>query len=95
MIRKFFFVAIICCFTFGSKAQEQKNDSIKNWKAGGNVSVNFSQVSLTNWAGGGNNSVAGTFLFKGFLNHTKNKIAWDNTLDLGYGLTKQERNNFV
>ncbi len=70
-------------------AQEQKNDSIKNWKAGGTTSFNFSQVSLTNWSGGGNNSISGTFLFKGFLNHKVNKLAWDNTIDLGYGLSKQ------
>jgi len=82
-------IAVFCLVTIAMFAQEQKNDSIKHWKAGGNTSLNFSQVSLTNWSGGGNNSLAGTFLFKGFLNHKKGKIAWDNTLDLGYGLTKQ------
>ena len=70
-------------------AQQEKNDTIKTWKGGGSASLNFSQVSLTNWAGGGNNSVAGTFLFKAFLNHKKDRLAWDNTLDLGYGLSKQ------
>ncbi|SMO37941.1 Protein of unknown function [Saccharicrinis carchari] len=70
-------------------AQQQNNDTLKTWKGGGSMSLNFSQVSLTNWAGGGNNSVAGTFLFKGFLNHKNGKLAWDNTLDLGYGLSKQ------
>ncbi len=88
MIRNFI-VAVLCFSTIGIFAQEQKNDSIKNWKVGGNTSLNFSQVSLTNWSGGGNNSLAGTFLFKGFLNYNKGKYAWDNTLDLGYGLTKQ------
>lgn len=68
---------------------QQENDTIPAWKGGGSTSLNFSQVSLTNWAGGGNNSVAGTFLFKAFLNHKKDKLAWDNTLDLGYGLSKQ------
>ncbi len=83
-------LVIFCLHAVYIWSQEEKNDSIKAWKAGGNTSLSFSQVSLTNWSGGGNNSVAGTFLFKGFINHKKNKLAWDNTLDLGYGLTKQE-----
>ncbi len=83
-------VAVVCFFMCSSAfAQDQENDSIKHWKAGGNTSLNFSQVSLSNWSGGGNNSLAGTFLFKGFLNHKKGKVAWENTLDVGYGLTKQ------
>lgn len=86
---KIAFISFICLCTMVVSAQEQANDTIKHWKIGGTTSINFSQVSLTNWSGGGNNSVAGTFLFRGFFNHTKNKLAWDNTLDLGYGLTKQ------
>ncbi len=82
-------IAVFCLSSMYIAAQQQENDSIKNWKAGGSTSLSFSQVSLTNWSGGGNNSMAGTFLFKGFLNHKKDKLAWDNTLDLGYGLTKQ------
>ncbi len=82
-------IAIFCCCSVFVFAQEQKTDTIKHWKAGGSTSLSFSQVSLTNWSGGGNNSIAGNFRFKGFLNHKKDKIAWDNTLDVGYGLTKQ------
>ena len=88
-------LALMCLFTLAVFAQEQKNDSTKNWKAGATTSLNFSQVSLTNWAGGGNNSVAATLLFKGFLNHKKGKLAWDNTLDVGYGLTKQGDNKMA
>ncbi len=87
-MRKIALIVVLCLSTITVFSQE-KNDSIKNWKAGGKASFNFSQVSLTNWSGGGNNSIAGTFLFKGFVNHKKEKLAWDNTLDLGYGLTKQ------
>ncbi|MCW3805647.1 DUF3078 domain-containing protein [Plebeiibacterium marinum] len=86
---KIVLIAFLCALTTGVFAQQEKNDSIKYWKVGGSASLNFSQVSLTNWSGGGNNTVAGTFLFKGFLNYKKEKLAWDNTLDLGYGLTKQ------
>lgn len=70
-------------------------DTVKHWKAGGNTAFNFSQVSLTNWSAGGKNSVSGTFLFNAFLNYTKGKSAWENTLDAGYGLTKQGSENAV
>ncbi|MGQ1783912.1 MULTISPECIES: DUF3078 domain-containing protein [unclassified Saccharicrinis] len=85
---KYTLTAFLCFLTWASWAQKAKNDSVKNWKAGATTSLNFSQVSLTNWAGGGNNSIAATLLFKGHLNHKKGKLAWDNTLDVGYGLTK-------
>jgi hypothetical protein len=75
-------------------AQEQP-DTVKHWKGGGKTAFSFSQVSLSNWAGGGENSVSGTFLFNSFLNYTKNKSAWENTLDVGYGLTRQGNENLV
>ncbi|GAF02202.1 DUF3078 domain-containing protein [Saccharicrinis fermentans] len=87
-MRKCILIVFLCFITMVSWAQEVKNDSIQYWKSGATTSLNFSQVSLTNWAGGGNNSVAATFLFKGYLNHKKGKLAWDNTLDVGYGITK-------
>lgn len=63
-------------------------DSTKLWKLGGNSSFTFNQISFHNWAAGGKNSMAGTFLFKTFANYKSEKVTWDNTLDLGYGLTK-------
>lgn len=78
-------------FAFG----QQEPDTVKHWKAGGNGAFNFSQVSLSNWSGGGENSVSGTFLFNAFLNYKKDKSAWENTLDLGYGLTQQGDENLV
>lgn len=71
------------------------NDTVQHWKAGGNTGLTFSQVSLSNWSGGGENSLSGTFSFNGFLNYTKGKNAWENTLDIGYGLTRQGSENVV
>ena len=74
---------------------QNENDTIQHWKSGGNTGLTFSQVSLTNWSGGGENSISGTFSFSGFLNYTKEKSAWENTLDIGYGLTRQGDENMV
>lgn len=59
-----------------------------SWKTGGNGSFTFNQMSLKNWASGGQNNVNGTFLIKTFANYKSDKVTWNNTLDLGYGLTK-------
>lgn len=74
---------------------QESSDTLRHWTTGGNTSFTFSQVSLTNWSAGGKNSMAGTFLFKTFFNYKKERVIWDNALDLGYGLTKQGSDNVV
>src|SRR4051812_27192317 len=65
------------------------------WRRGGLVSINLSQVSLTNWSAGGENSVAGNGIVNIFANYKRGKIAWDNNLDLAYGLIMQGKNDDV
>lgn len=69
-------------------------DSLKLWKKGGLVSMNFSQVSLTNWAAGGQSSLSTTAFVNVFSNYKKKNIRWDNTLDLGYGFLRSNGNPF-
>lgn len=64
-------------------------DSTDGWKKGGLLTLTFSQVSLSNWAAGGENSFSGNSIVNAFANYKKEKISWDNTLDLGYGIMKQ------
>ncbi len=59
------------------------------WRKGGFFSVNFSQVSFSNWAAGGENSVSLNALSSLFANYKKGRVAWDNNVDLAYGLLKQ------
>jgi len=61
----------------------------EGWKMGGVTAANLAQTSLTNWAAGGQNSVAINGLFSMFVNYKKDKIVWDNSLDIGYGILKQ------
>lgn len=75
-------------------AQDAKKDTTY-WKIGGNSSFTFNQVSFTNWAAGGKNALAGTALLNSHFNYKKAKVNWDNTLDLGYGLTKQGSDNMI
>lgn len=70
-------------------------DTIKHWKKGGDFSVNFSQVSFSNWAAGGKNSVAGVALLNYSANYAKDRMSWDNSLNMGYGLVKEQNRSLV
>ncbi len=72
--------------TFGQATQ----DTTKLWKKGGSFTVTFSQTSLTNWSAGGENALASNALANFYANYRKNKSAWDNTLQMAYGLIKQD-----
>lgn len=88
------FVLILCMLPFLAVAQAPA-DSTKAWTKGGVISVNFSQVSLSNWAAGGQSSASGTVLLKLHGNYKKNKTSWENSLDLGYGLMKEDGNKMI
>ncbi|HLN20988.1 MAG TPA: DUF3078 domain-containing protein, partial [Bacteroidales bacterium] len=71
------------------KLREQKADTLLGWKNGGVLAVNLAQTSLTNWAAGGQNSFAVNGLFSVFANYQSEKSSWTNSLDIGYGIMKQ------
>ena len=68
----------------------QSADTTTGWKKGAVIGLNLSQTSLANWAAGGQSSKAVTGIFSVFANYKKGKNAWDNSLDLGYGILKQD-----
>ena len=86
MMKKLLIISLVSFLFLSVSAQEE----VKKWTKGGDFSVNFTQVSLTNWAAGGQNSVSGVAYFKYEANYKNENVTWDNLLDLGYGLSKQE-----
>ena len=66
-----------------------QTDTTKYWKVNGTTSIIFSQVSFTYWSEGGDESLSGTFLFKIDANKLKNRLAWDNHMELEYGFLRQ------
>ncbi len=72
-------------------SQEEKADTL-GWSFGGVGGLNFSQVSLYQWSAGGEPSISGAVLLNLYANHKTLKSSWENTLDLGYGLIRQGRN---
>lgn len=80
---------VLLVMLFAGVQSVYSQDTIGPWKTGGAVGLNFNQVGLKNWSGGGENSLAVNGLVNLFANMKKDKISWDNTLELGYGLVKQ------
>jgi Protein of unknown function (DUF3078) len=68
--------------------KKDPNDTIpKTWKVGGLYSLNFNQAALSNWsAGGDKSSISLATFLDAYAFYKKGKHAWDNTLDLAYGL---------
>jgi hypothetical protein len=90
MFSMFFSSLIHAQVTEAEKAlRTHSADTLNGWKKGGVFTATMSQTSLTNWVSGGQNSLSINGLFSGFANYTKDKSVWDNSLDLGYGLMKQ------
>ena len=67
----------------------EPDDSIQGWKRVGIITLNVSQTSLTNWAAGGQNAFSANGLISLFANYKKGKGLWSNSLDVGYGIHKQ------
>jgi hypothetical protein len=72
-----------------NKLKAVNADTVMGWKKGGLIALNLAQTSLTNWAAGGQNSAAINGIFSVFTNYKRGKSAWDNSLDIGYGILKQ------
>lgn len=72
-----------------AKLKTHTADTVPGWKTGGVVGFNLAQTALVNWAAGGEKSFAVNGIFSVFANYKKGKIAWDNSLDVGYGLLSQ------
>jgi hypothetical protein len=81
-------VTIILLFPFLAFAQTEKKDSL--WTTSGNLTLNFSQVSLTNWAAGGKSSMSGIGIVNYAAKYKKDKLNWDNTFDFRYGFLKEK-----
>jgi hypothetical protein len=88
-------ISALTIIAYGQVPEGEKNlrtltaDTIQGWKTGGVFAANLAQTSLTNWAAGGQNSVAVNGMFSIFANLINGKSRWDNSLDMGYGLLKQ------
>jgi len=61
------------------------------WKINEELGLYFNQVSFTNWNAGGANSISAIFNGKAEANYKNDKLFWNSSLLLRYGINKQER----
>lgn len=85
-MKKTTIILLFGLFSFLANAQTDTT----YWTNGGDLAINFTQVSFTNWSAGGQNSVAGVSKLNYSANYKKANIAWDNAINLGFGLSKVE-----
>ena len=72
-------------------AQIVKVDSTSNWKKSLRVGLNISQASVSsNWKAGGVSSFGFNSLFSFKANYKKEKVSWDNEIDLLYGMVNNQ-----
>ncbi len=88
-------ISIVLTFILLSCQLLAQQDSVKNWKIGGMTSLNISQLSFQNWAAGGENSINGNSLINLYANYKRANIAFDNTLDMGFGIMQQVENDEI
>lgn len=62
----------------------------KPWVYSGITSLTLNQASFSYWTAGGINSVAFSALGKYTANYKKNKLSWNNNLNLMYGMVKNQ-----
>jgi len=93
-MKRFAFILLLLT-TAGTVVAQEKTEEVKNWKKAGDFSISFSQVSFSNWAAGGKNSVSGVALFNYSANYAKGRMSWDNSLNMGYGLLKEQSRDLI
>lgn len=74
-----------------SDAQVIRVDSTTNWRKSFKAGLNINQANFSgNWKGGGVNSFGFNALMNFKANYKRDKISWDNEVDLLYGSVNNE-----
>ena len=80
-------VLLFATLSFAGMAQIVKIDSLSPWKKSFKAGLNLNQASFTsNWKAGGVNSLGFNTILNFKANYKKDKISWDNEIDLNYGM---------
>lgn len=90
-MRRALLVLLLSIATIAGSAQEKKDTTY--WTKSAIVGLNFNQVSMSNWAAGGDNTTGLDGLFKFEGDYRKEKILWQNRVDLSYGMNYTKGND--
>lgn len=85
-----YIAGLIGCFSSVLANDSLVADTLAPWSYRGRTSLSSSQVSLTNWSAGGQPSLSINARFFLQANYERDRLAWENDLDLYYGIINQE-----
>ncbi|HSI90912.1 MAG TPA: DUF3078 domain-containing protein [Adhaeribacter sp.] len=94
-MKKAFFTFLSFLSFFPTVFAQTDTTQTKYWSWGGAGTVNIGQIALSNWAAGGQNTVSVLGVASLHANYTRGTSAWDNTLNINYGATKNEGHRFI
>lgn len=83
-MKKLIFATFLSLLSLGLFAQE--NPDTTYWTKKGIAGLNLNQVSMSNWSAGGESSVGMDLLLNYSMDYKKEKLLWQNRLELAYGL---------
>lgn len=84
-------VLILFCLGLSMQANADETDSVRHWSVKNSIISSAEQTSLSNWSAGGFSSFAFSNFYKGFFNFKKNKVQWDTSVELAYGMIWQDK----
>jgi hypothetical protein len=86
---------LLAFFFVAATTNAQTVDSLSHWKRKLNFAINVNQASFSsNWKGGGTNSIGLNSLFNYKFNYKKDRISWDNEIDLLFGFVNNQGQGF-
>ncbi len=89
-MKRLVFILSVIIFSSANVFAQDGKDTTRHWDIGSITSFTINQTMLSHWAAGGQNSLAINGMSKIHANYKKGKALWSNSLDLGYGLLKQQ-----
>lgn len=82
-------LALACLVQLGAQETQPAPKDTSYWTKGLVTQIGFSQLSLTNWAAGGYGSISLNTYMDGYSNYAKDRLAWDNEIQMGFGFIQQ------
>jgi hypothetical protein len=94
-MKKIITLLIAALASLATQAQIVRVDSLSNWKKKLVANLNLNQAAFSsNWKAGGINSIGMNALFNYKANYAKDKVSWDNEIDLLYGFVNNSGQGF-
>jgi len=87
-MKRFIAIAAVALLTAAAASAQEAAPKPKYWTTEATTTLSFKQTSLIDWAAGGNGSATFGSTIDAKANYAKEKITFDNSLQMAYGFTQ-------